>query len=205
MSLLCGGGYFTAVLTGNGCGAIAIVLAGSVSLCRSGYISANLTGDGRFTVTVILVRRMSVSLALGSLTNRAGLGGRAGCIYPSVPENLTFGCTANGAGLGSVAIGICPCVSECFTLGCTADRTGLCGIAIGFAPRVTKSFAFGHSAVFTGLCCIAVSRGKVVCSDLSCFFTLIADCVASVIICMLAFFTASREGEYQEGRKKNQT
>jgi hypothetical protein len=122
-----------------------------------------------------------------------------------VPENLTFGCTANGAGLGGRAIRIRKAVPEGVSIGCSADRTGLGGIAISFAPRVTKSFAFGHSAVFTGLCCIAVSRGKVVCSDLSCFFTLIADCVASVIICMLAFFTASREGEYQEGRKKNQT
>jgi hypothetical protein len=63
---------------------------------------------------------------------------------------------------------------------------------------VSERFTFGHSAVLTGLCCIAVSRIVVVCADLSCFFTLIADCIASMIVCMLALVAASRKGEYQE-------
>ena len=94
-------------------------------------------------------------------------------------------------------------MSERFALGRSADRTGFSGIAISFFPRVSECFALGRSADGTGFRGIAIGSGEVVRSNLSCSFTFIADRVASIIVCMLAFVRIYHNDRYNDSCRKN--
>ena len=68
---------------------------------------------------------MTQGLALGSTTDRAGLGSIAGSIAPLVTQGLTLGSATDRAGLGSIAGSRLPAMTCTFAFGSATDRAGL--------------------------------------------------------------------------------
>ena len=133
-------------------------------------IAANLTGanDSAVNGTRLLnysdLILVSESSTLGRLTNGAGLGSGAGCIYPNVAKSYALGSATAGAGLGRIAISVYPYVLKSLALGVAAILTSLRSCAGRICPVVALGLTGGLATTVTGLgsgagsVCIVVAK-----------------------------------------------
>ncbi len=133
-----------------------------IAAILTGANDSAVNGTGLLNYSDLIL--VSESSTLFRLTNGAGLGSGAGCIYPNVAKSYALGSATAGTSLGRIAISVYPYVLKSLALGVAAILTSLRSCAGRICPVVALSLTGGLATTVTGLgsgagsVCIVVTK-----------------------------------------------